>query len=457
MGGLHLNVLSTARFLKRKKHQVTVLCKNGKFADLLRKENINVIETDFKITQYRSVIMEILNLHSYSPIDVIHTHPFESRKLSIVIAKILNKPLFLTLHGKYLDEVGRYIDNYSMVFTVSEGIKDYVLDILEHTDKYKFHVIPNGVNLKKFKPNKFNSLLNFNKENNRINISVISRFDKDKQYIIDIFYKGLKFTTETYEHVSWTIVGDGSELEKMKSEVNKYTKNDEMVTFTGWKNSELLVKEYLNSDIVIAPGRSALEGLACGKPVIAIGSKGYIGLINHENWLKGVYSNFGGIGNKHKEYVDGSIEKDLKSVIENHDLRKELGKLGLQIISQFYNEDDINEKLLSFYYIESKNNKYSTVSFNEFNINDILECQVKNIDVNNTSHNNYLITVDTYDNQIEYAWYIYRNNIVIEKIMYTNNNKLDYTFKRPGIYKIRVFIRRREEIYSFDLDKIIIT
>src|SRR5690606_5227649 len=144
----------------------------------------------------------------------------------------------------------------------------------------------------------------------QINISLVTRLDKDKDFIIQLFYKALKFTFENYrEQITWTIVGDGTEQEEVQKNCLAITNGGEQkVHFLGWKTGEELRSCYTNSDIVIAPGRCVLEAMSCGVPVIAIGSKKYNGLVNIDSWMSGVYTNFGGFGNKMDDYVEGSIE-----------------------------------------------------------------------------------------------------------------------------------------------------
>ena len=156
LGGLHLNVMSTALHCVRKGHKVTVLCKKGIFSDSLNKQGIHTINTDFTFEDYHHVIQEVTDLHKMDPIDIIHSHPFQSRQLALLISEILNIPFFVTIHGRHTDHIETYIDKVSMVFTVSEGIKDF---LKEHLLKrklskynYKLFVVPNGVNTDLFKP-----------------------------------------------------------------------------------------------------------------------------------------------------------------------------------------------------------------------------------------------------------------------------------------------------------------
>jgi glycosyltransferase involved in cell wall biosynthesis len=345
-GGLHENILATIRQCLKRNHQVSVLCREGDFANLLRKLGVQVIITDY--ASIARTIEKVMEASSEKPFDIIHTHPGPSRKVAVSVANRLNLPIFLTIHGMWIDNISEYASKYSAIFSVSEGIRDYIKSkINSHYEKIL--VMPNGVN-----KSLFNTELNKSSSNEKkepITISLITRLDKDKEFIIDMYYKALKYTFENHnDSVNWTIVGDGAQLEEVKSQSIEITDGGKQsVQFVGWKTGNDLRDYYLTSDIVIAPGRCALEAMSCGKPVIAIGSKKYNGLVNKESWMNGVYTNFGGLGNKMDDYIEGTIENDLKLVIENAILRRELGELGIFITNQFYNEEVINDKIIGIY------------------------------------------------------------------------------------------------------------
>lgn len=99
----------------------------------------------------------------------------------------------------------------------------------------------------------------------------------------------------------------------------------------------------------MAPGRSVIESMACGKPTIAVGSKKYIGLIKHDNWKQGVYNNFGGYGSKFNDYEVGSLEREMDILIENKRNIALLGKFSHEIALSHFNSTKINQNLLNLY------------------------------------------------------------------------------------------------------------
>src|SRR5699024_8762506 len=123
------------------------------------------------------------------------------------------------------------------------------------------------------------------------------------------------------------------------------------IQFKGWLVDEEWKNAYLDCDIIIAPGRSAIEGMACGKPVIAVGSKIYIGLITQQNWQSAVYSNFGGAGKKFADYEVASIENDLDYLLDEKNNINRLGSFGNEVARQFFYSDKMNQELYTLYRI----------------------------------------------------------------------------------------------------------
>ncbi|PFG04414.1 glycosyltransferase family 4 protein [Bacillus sp. es.034] len=451
-GGLHENVFSTAKECIKNDYQVTVLCKEGIFTNKLLKNGINVINTTFEASDLPSTFKEIVQLHSHQKIDVIHTHPFHSRKIAQLISKVLGIPIFLTMHGKYYDQIGKNIEDIDLVFTVSEGIKEHLLQYLDQAKKnhyrHKFFVVPNGVDRKLFNCN-HDDRPKIEKQSDVVNISLVTRLDKDKEFIINIFYKALEFTSRsTTEKVKWTIVGDGTLKDEIAKKCNVITEGKLEVEFVGWKENEALRDEYINSDIILAPGRCALEGMSCGKPVIALGSKGYIGLIDYNNWMQGVYTNFGGVGNKAEDYIEGSVGKDLSKLLNNKVYREEVGDFSESLVNQFFDEEKINHNLLGYYKMYSMKNQQEhslDIEKAESELEKILlSSEIKEISINKNTEREYDFTIDDTMGNLQYAWYIYEygvENRLIDRTPFGNSNHFNYYFSHKGKFKAKCIVK----------------
>ncbi|QQD85662.1 glycosyltransferase [Jeotgalicoccus sp. ATCC 8456] len=341
MGGLHENLYSSALFMNNNNQNVWIVIKEGPLAERLRHNGVNTIIVDYKY------ISETLNAirNTNVDFDIVHTHPGLSRKAALHISKEFDIPLVMTFHGMWADSLHLYHDRINSIICVSEGIKDYIKTQTENIGD-KCYVIPNGYNDKLF-----TNLISFDPTQKNLNIGLVTRLDEDKSFILDIFLIALKYLKD-YEEFTFTfkIIGTGKKQDEfLQSCKDLLNGTKHRIEFTGWLVDESLIKAYSECDIIFAPGRSAIESMASGKPTIAVGSKKFIGLIKHDNWKKGVYNNFGGYGNKFKDYINGSLETDLDFLLSDTTNINLVGDFSYQIATNYYPDSSLNQNLLTIY------------------------------------------------------------------------------------------------------------
>ncbi len=341
-GGLHENVLATARFLIDNGHKATIVCPSGPFADSLAGYGVGVIRTDY--SDLELTIKNALKVHAVDPIDLVHAHPFASRKFGLALAEQLDVPLVLTFHGKYTDDLSLYIDKVSAVLAVSSGVRDYLLGENAKSSE-KFHVVPNVPDT-----DFFQSLLEKTQSvEKELSVALVSRLDKDKGFILDVFVDAVEYAAKQYSgKLTWVVVGDGTQSEAFRARLEA-VRGGNAIEFRGWLEGEALRSAYQSSDFVFAPGRCALEAMSCGVPVIAVGSKSYCGLVNASTWQQGVYSNFGGVGNQHKDYKSEMVYRDMDNLLASKNYRASLGYFNIKIIQQFFDSQKVHDQLLGIY------------------------------------------------------------------------------------------------------------
>ncbi|PSJ48363.1 hypothetical protein C7I36_00645 [Zobellella taiwanensis] len=437
MGGLHENIYASACFMLSKGHQVTIICKPGPFSEKLRKKGIQVIETDFSLHLFSEILTAIETLHSKQPIDLIHAHPFISRQLGFITSQILGLPFLVTLHGKYIDELPKYIGKTDAIFTVSEGIRNYLLNEGRADCPEKIHIIPNTPDSKLFKKVSTTPTC---KNEKRVTIALVTRLDKDKSFILEVFYQAVIYAAEKYpERIHWYVVGQGT-LQNEMAEKLEALRGKNQVTFTGWLQDEALRDAYYRSDAAIAPGRCALEAMSCGVPVIALGSKNYTGLIGPQTWQKAVFTNFGGVGNKQADYIAGSIEADLDTLMHSAKSRHQLGKFCRNIVFQFFNDNQTHQRLLGHYQIIR--DAYQAQPRPKLPRSNFLEMRLQRIHIKKSTADKLQITLECEEPEtLQFAWYIERDKEIIEKRMYQPNPKLDIKLEPQGQYRVQCYIR----------------
>ncbi len=183
---------------------------------------------------------------------------------------------------------------------------------------------------------------NFKKEFNlsESDILVVStgRITKEKGYEI---LKNVIIGEKWDNNVKFVIVGDGDYLEKMKEEIS-YSHMKDNVVFTGFrKDIDNVLKSgdiFLICSLHETLCMSVMEACQYKLPVVATRVGGIPEIIEdgENGYLVNTYD------------VAGFIE-DLKRLIENKELRENLGKRGEEIVKEKFNPDSIINKIDSIY------------------------------------------------------------------------------------------------------------
>lgn len=149
------------------------------------------------------------------------------------------------------------------------------------------------------------------------------------------------------------------------------------------------------------------------------------------------------IGNSNKPDF-GIYSEKFYQITPIYNLRFET-KSNIFLTSIEFNNGDIRttniirkDNTISF---KENNNEYSVKLFEdkrESNLTALLEVEKKseNIYTMKCFHNYNFVNP-------MYAWYIYRDGEILEKIWYDDNNEINYSFKDPGNYRIQYYILDR--------------
>jgi glycosyltransferase involved in cell wall biosynthesis len=166
-------------------------------------------------------------------------------------------------------------------------------------------------------------------------IVYISRFDSDRSYIITKLLEIIPELAEGIQNLKVIMVGSGDILDMVKEraqEINNST-GDNTVIVAGSRTD--INKFTALADLFIGFGRSSLEALAAGKPLILAGNVGYIGILDEHSLDAAIKSNFSGRGNSKadSDIFRNDIIKVLQLGIEE---RKALGGFGRSVILNNY-------------------------------------------------------------------------------------------------------------------------
>ena len=335
------------------------------------------------------------------------------------------------MHGKYTDELRRNISFFDTVFTVSEGIRRYLLKEAGVSEE-NIHVVPNAVDTDTFC---FDSSRDYGSES--LVFSLVTRLDSDKRFILDVFCKIISYVSKNYsKKVIWNIVGDGKLKAEFLDKV-RHLAGSNTVLYKGWLEGKGLSAEYSQSSVVIGPGRCALEAMSCGTPTIALGSASYSGLVSPDTWQKAIYSNFGGVGVELDDDIEKRVEADLDFLMSSSENRQQLGMFSKKIIENFFRNDMAQERLYRFYEIVCSGNKNK----NKEPEAEFLELKLRPLVVDKVDKQVRVRHDIVDDDGLLYGWVVERDGEVLMKLAYSSKKELAFVCDGQGEYKVRCSVK----------------
>lgn len=294
LGGLQENVRATAISLLAAGDEPVVFCPPGPFADSLRTQGIAARSLCFADPDL------LAGLRDEPPFDIVHAHPGTIRKFGLPLAEQAESAFFATFHGRWLDAIHACADRCDGIIAVSPAVRDAILSVAPKANG-KVTVIPNATvsSIRQHLARLSRNAFRLASGSPLLRIVVASRFDSDKRRLTDFLLSAWKEQAhrDAYD-LTWQVAGGGSDMDELIEAADKLDAalGRRVVSFLGWLNQHDLAKAYAESDVAVAPGRSAIDAMAHGLPVIAVGSAGCAGLATPDRFEEIAYANFGGFG-----------------------------------------------------------------------------------------------------------------------------------------------------------------
>ena len=244
-------------------------------------------------------------------IDVVHAHSRAAIWVGYLATFKTKIPLVSTIHGRQKHSLSKRLwDMYGdRVIAICENVKKQIISDV-HVKANKIVIIPNGVNFPVLQPIE-------QPEYNTLIVAGRTTGPKGKileKLLIDIFPKLL--AQDNTLHIQLI----GGKLESLTIGAQQQFKllqseHRQRLSHLGFVKN---LAEYLcTAKCVIAAGRIAIEALALGIPVIALGEALLVGLIDEQNLAQGIASNFGDIATQYQatpiefNRLPGEIDKAL--------------------------------------------------------------------------------------------------------------------------------------------------
>jgi glycosyltransferase involved in cell wall biosynthesis len=221
--------------------------------------------------------------------------------------------------------------NASALIACSEGLKQRALRFYPEV---KIDVIPNGVDIEKFRPVSENRI----KKSDIIRLITVGRLSITKR--VDILIDAVKILVEQGKNVKLLIVGGGplkDSLEKLTTQKNLTN----FIEFKGIVDSEQMPQFYQNSDLYISAtmqegmSNAMLEAMASGLPIITTQCEGIDELIKENGIIV-------------KDETADEIAKTISELVMNTGKLESMSRAARKL-SENFTWKSISEEYLKFY------------------------------------------------------------------------------------------------------------
>jgi len=369
IGGISTHVYHLSRALVEKGTSVRVITcdfPNAPSEEIIdgvsvsRVDSGRVPESNFLLWIYHlnsQMISKTIELFETERFDLIHAHDWVVGRAAVELKNRLGLPLISTIHATEIGRGGSLDGEYRrkvrdierLLVEQSDGIiccSNYMLDHIQHqlgAVNAKIRVIPNGVEVSRFKRDGPPHLIPTGVSENRKVILYVGRIVREKGIftLLDAFEKLRKQGKD----VSLVLVGEGPLKEDLAKEVLRRKLNDR-VKLAGFVDEKKLVSLYNSSDAFVLPshyepfGMVALEAMASRVPVVVSDVGGLSEIV--EDGITGV---------KVPAANPSTLAEGILRVLEDRELSEQLKENAYRAVQERYRWDMIAEKTIEAYRI----------------------------------------------------------------------------------------------------------
>lgn len=205
--------------------------------------------------------------------DIVHAHDWMTARASVESSRAFGVPLVFNVHLPQPSEPG--LPREADAIAHADAVIVNSVSVLEElaargADAKRINVIPNGVDLGVFKP-----AADWPADDG--SILFVGRLVPQKG--ADVLIRALAALLPRCPDARLVIVGEGESRLLLKRLVRSLGLGP-AVTFAGWATGQALVAAFQRAAVVVVPSRYepfgivALEGMACGRPVVATSAGG---------------------------------------------------------------------------------------------------------------------------------------------------------------------------------------
>ncbi|RKY72372.1 MAG: hypothetical protein DRP97_00745 [Candidatus Latescibacterota bacterium] len=381
-GGSATYVISLANELKQRGHRVTVVSTGGVLVEELTKSGIkhctvkmllygsassepvtngarylaSIISSwiirPWRVLRFFISVIQFIKIIKCKNINVIHSNQPGPTLITYLASQITRVPFVTTVHGTLRTEfppIGlRFIrKKFRKIIVISDEIKEHLI-MNYQIDARKIAVIYNGIDLKKFYSDVNMTGLN---TGNLTNLKRVAHIGGSGGGGLTSMLKAVPIIAQKVPDVEVVIPSADGEINILARKINQEFDREVVKIMRPTKD---IIDIINSSEVVVAIGRSALEAMACGKPVVIAGRRtgpfggSFGGIISKDNVPEIKKYNFSGRNSSEVTSPENIAEAIIKLLTDDN-YRQEVGAFGRKIVEEEFNIEKIAGQMENVY------------------------------------------------------------------------------------------------------------
>ena len=354
IGGAETHVLELSRALVKMGHRVTVASRDGVYVQALREAGIPHVDLPLHTKNPRAVLRAYRGLKALikrEKFDIVHAHARIPAFICGLLRRKLGFRLVTTVHFAF--RVTPLWQKWSCwgekTMAVSEDLREYVCESYDVSPD-NVSLIMNGIDTDKFSENTDTSAVaeEFHLKSGVRRILCVSRMGKDMSLPAILLCRIASRLWKTLGETEILLVGDGNDMDTVRAEAEaaNRTIGEECVKILGARTDIPAIMPLC--DVFVGISRSALEAMACSKPVILAGNFGYGGIMTTDMLEEEIRVNFCRCGTELP--TEDPLFNDLCKLFSLTPAERHvIGEVNRGIVKEYYSTEKMAEACLAVY------------------------------------------------------------------------------------------------------------
>lgn len=354
IGGAETHVLELSRALMKMGHRVTVASKDGVYVEALREAGIPHVDLPLHTKNPLAVLRSYRGLKELirrEKFDIVHAHARIPAFICGLLRRKLGFRLVTTVHFAFrVTPLWRKWSCWGeKTLAVSEDLREYVCENYDVASD-NVSLIMNGIDTEKFSEHTDTSAIKaeLNLSDDARRILCVSRMGKDMSLPAILLCRIAPRLWKALGRTEILLVGDGNDMDTVRAEAEAANREigAECIKIMGARTDIPQIMPL--ADVFVGISRSALEAMACSKPVILAGNFGYGGIMTTDMLEEEIRVNFCRCGTEMP--TEEPLFQDLCTLFRLTPAERHvIGEVNRGIVKEYYSTEKMAESCLAVY------------------------------------------------------------------------------------------------------------